>query len=401
MKPLSKLCVSLSALMALAIIVLAQTQTHQVLGKIDYQALYDAAPGIPTTPAEAGKRAFGPDILAVSDTTALDTFYAPFYKRVEDARDVIKDAVANQSQSMEQISQRSRAQAEDSAIIKRMGGTEKIAGMSDEERQQAAAQAVGGYQQSLAGGPPGAGGGMQALMQRLMSDPEYQARFDKMSKAEQEAELKKYTGNSQAPPPPKGETAAERKARQTTTEATSVRAQQDELGEIIRRMHTGDEEWEKKDAAIVASPGNHKQVREDVNAKIAKLPIIGTGEAGPYVDPVKYDALLRELATRDRARSAWELQQRSALYTQRKTKYKEVAAAYTAWHKRSFTPVSSETTHIMDDSTAEMALKAEQGLIGLSEKLAQYSQEVTRDAANYEQSYQQWMRKPPAKPIVK
>jgi hypothetical protein len=271
--------------------------------------------------------------------------------------------------------------------------------MSDEERQQAAAQAVGGYQQSM-GGSGGSGGGMQAMMQRMMSDPEYQARFEKMSKAEQEAEIKKYTGN-QAPPPPKGETAAERRARQTTTEATSVLAQQNELGEIIRRINAGNEEWQQKDAAILATPGNHQQIKDDIDVKIGKLPIIGQGEAGPFVDPVAYDALLRELSVRDRARAAWELPRRSALYNQRKAKYKEVAAAYTAWHKRSFTAVSSETTHIMDDSTAEMALKAEQDLIGLSEELARYSEEVTRDAASYEQSYQQWMKKPPAKPIAK
>ncbi|HEY7616013.1 MAG TPA: hypothetical protein VH744_04360, partial [Terriglobales bacterium] len=154
---LRKFCISLLAIMALAIIVLAQSQTHRVLGKIDYQALYDAVPGVPATSAEAGTRAFGPNIVAANDATALDVFYAPFYKRVAGARDIIKDAVANQSQSMEQISQRTKAQAEDSAIISRMGGTEKIAAMSDEERQQAAAQAVGGYQQSM-GGSGGSGG---------------------------------------------------------------------------------------------------------------------------------------------------------------------------------------------------------------------------------------------------
>jgi hypothetical protein len=242
---------------------------------------------------------------------------------------------------------------------------------------------------------------MQAMMQRMMNDPEYQARFEKMSKAEQEAELKKYMGNAQAPKPPKGETAAERRARQTTTEATSVMAQQDELSAIMRRLEGVDQEFEKKDAAILATPGNHKQISEEVSAKIAKLPVIGTGEAGDYVDPVKVQAFQRELATRDRARSTWELQQRSALYAQRKAKYKEVAAAYTAWYKRSFTPVSSETTHILDDTTAEIALKFEQSLIDLSEKLAQYSTEATRDAANYEQWYQKKMSEPPARPIAK
>jgi hypothetical protein len=145
-----KSCVSLLALAltALSTIALAQRQTHKVLGKIDYQALYDAVPGVPATSAEAGKRTYGPDIVGAGEPAALDQFYAPFYQRVSGARDVIKDAVANQDQSMQQIGQRSKAQAEDSAIISRMGGTEKMGEMSEAELQQAAVQATGDFQQS-------------------------------------------------------------------------------------------------------------------------------------------------------------------------------------------------------------------------------------------------------------
>ena len=136
-------------------------------------------------------------------------FYAPFNQKVAAARDVIKDAVANREKNQEALAQRSIAQANASPIISRMGGLDKMSKMSEEELKQAAAQAAGSYTQSLSGAPTNApGGGMQAMMQRLMSDPAYQARFEKMSKAEQEAELQKYMGNAEAPPPPVGETAA-------------------------------------------------------------------------------------------------------------------------------------------------------------------------------------------------
>ena len=49
-----------------------------------------------------------------------------------------------------------------------------------------------------------------------------------------------------------------------------------------------------------------------------KLPVIGHGEAGNIVDPIKLQALERERVTRDRTRATWELQQRATLYTQRK-----------------------------------------------------------------------------------
>src|SRR5439155_25907489 len=106
------------------------------------------------------------------------------------------------------------------------------------EAQQAAIQAAGDYQQSLAGAPGNApsGGGMQAMMQRMMNDPAYQERFEKMTKQEQEAEVRKYMGNAQAPAPPTEETAAERRAKQATKEGTAVLAKQNELSNIIQRM---------------------------------------------------------------------------------------------------------------------------------------------------------------------
>jgi hypothetical protein len=177
---LTKSVLVLFALTALAAVVLAQQQSRAVLGKIDHQALLEAAPGIPATPAEAGKRAYGAEIKADRPPLVLDTFYASFYKKVEAARDVIKDAVANRQQNQEALTQRSIAQAEASPIVNRMGGVDKMSEMSEEEAKQAAAQAAGSYQQSLSGAPSNpSGGGMQAMMQRMMNDPAYQERFEK------------------------------------------------------------------------------------------------------------------------------------------------------------------------------------------------------------------------------
>ena len=59
-----KLTLALFALAALAAVGLAEQQSRTVLGKIDHQALLESVPGIPATSAEAGKRAYGPDIKA-------------------------------------------------------------------------------------------------------------------------------------------------------------------------------------------------------------------------------------------------------------------------------------------------------------------------------------------------
>ncbi len=397
MKPtLTKSVLALFACTALAAVMLAEQQSRAVLGKIDFQALLEAVPGIPATPAEAAKRAYGTEIKADQPPFVLDTFYAPFYKKVAAARDIIKDAVANRSQNQEALAQRTRAQAEASPIVNRMGGIDKISEMSEEEAKQAAAQAVGSYQQSLSGAPGNtpSGGGMQAMMQRMMNDPAYQERFEKMSKKEQEAELQKYMGK--APPPPVGETAAERQAKQATKETTAVLAKQNELSDIIQRVRAGDAEFAKKDQAILATPGGHDQIAKEIGARIQKLPVVATGEAGDMVDPVKLQALQREQATRDRTRAAWELQQRTALYAQRKAQYKEVAAAYEAWFKQNLGPINSQTAQLLDDATVEMAVHCEEELIGLSESLAKYTERATTDAAQYEQAYQKKMSEPAA-----
>jgi len=319
-RTLMKLTLVLLALAALAAVGPAEQQSRTVLGKIDHQALLEAVPGIPATTAEAGKRTYGPDIKAREEPNALDSFYAPCKKQVADARKVIKKAVANRERNREELGERTRAQAEASPIVNRMGGIEKISEMSEEEQKQAAAQAVGSYQQSLSGAPGNtpAGGGMQAMVERMMNDPAYQERFEKMSKKEQEAELQKYMGNAHAPAPPSGETAAERQAKQATKETAAAMAGQNELGNILQRMRAGDAEFDNKDKAILAAPGGHDQIAKEIGDRMQKLPVIGHGEAGNIVDPIKLQALERERVTRDRTRATWELQQRATLYTQRK-----------------------------------------------------------------------------------
>ena len=63
MKPTqTKFILTFFGIAFLVTIALAQTSTRSVLGKIDFIVLYDAAPGVPASPAEAGKRAYGADI---------------------------------------------------------------------------------------------------------------------------------------------------------------------------------------------------------------------------------------------------------------------------------------------------------------------------------------------------
>jgi hypothetical protein len=56
---------------------------------------------------------------------------------------------------------------------------------------------------------------------------------------------------------------------------------------------------------------------------------------------------------------------------------------------------------VLDDATVEMAVSVEEELIALSENLARYTAEATRNAAHYERSYQDRMSEPAARPFTK
>jgi hypothetical protein len=392
MKPmLTKLNLALLAFMALAAVLLAEQQPQAVLGKIDFAALFDAAPAMPADTVDAGKRTYGTDINLSLQTADLSPFYEPFSKRVAAAREVIQGAVDGRPANQQALQQRAKVQANDSAIISRMGGIDKISDMSEAEAQQAAAQAVGSYQQSLSGGR-GNPSGMQAMLERMMKDPAYQERFEKMPKKEQEAELRKYMGNALAPTPPVGETAAERQAKQAVDETSAVLAKQNDVAAIFQRIQGIDAEFVQKDQVITTGAGSHEQIAQQTRAKIAKIPLVDGGEAGPMPDPAKLKAVQREHATLDRNRAALELRQRTALYAERKTKYKEVAASYAAWLKQYVGPINNATANLLNDATADTALRCEDELINLADNLRKYNEETTRDAALYEQSYQKRLR---------
>jgi hypothetical protein len=120
--------------------------------------------------------------------------------------------------------------------------------------------------------------------------------------------------------------------------------------------------------------------------------VVELGEYGHDRDPEKVMPLLREQATRDRDRAAWELQQRTALHAQRKAQYKELATAYAVWLQQNLGRINTSMADPLHNTNTELAVVGyEDGLIGLSETLAKYSEETTKDAARYEKAYQDKM----------
>jgi hypothetical protein len=396
MKPtVTRIMLAVLLLTALAAI-LAAEQPQAVLGKINFATLFDSAPAMPVSTAEASKRTYGTEPNANADTSGLDAFYVAYNKRVADSREVIKPAVEARPANQEAMAQEATAQADNSAIISRMGGTEKISQMNEQEMQQAAMQAAGSYQQSMAPQGSQTSGGMQAVMQRVMNDPAYRERFEKMTPQEQEAEMRKAMGPGAHVA--EHTAAEEQRAMQAPNEVKRVMAKQNDLNGIYQKILGIDAEFVKKDQAISTAPGSHEQIMQQIQAKIAKIPMVDGGEAGPIPDPVQFRAAQVERATLNRKRAALELQQRTALYAQRKVQYKEVAGSYATWLKQNAAPVSNSTAKLMEEANAEIALHCEEELINLAEGLRKYHEQTTRDAAQHERGYQTTMSEPSPAP---
>ena len=90
-----------------------------------------------------------------------------------------------------------RQEADKNPMIQQMGGTDKIAKMSESERKAAALQAAN----NMMSNPAAVMGGnnnpaMNKLMQDMMQNPELAKKFEKMSPAEKEVFMKKYFADS-------------------------------------------------------------------------------------------------------------------------------------------------------------------------------------------------------------
>jgi hypothetical protein len=317
-----------------------QGQEATIAGKTDIQALIEAAPGLPASTAEAATRAYGPDVRMHEMPVELDTVYGPFFNRAAAAHKQLKEAMQARAKSMPAkatVEMQARAQANSNPIVAGMGGIDAIQKMTPEQRKQAALQSVAAFQASLA------------------------------------------TGGS-------------RTQARSSNDIAAANAFRNELNQMLQKIAKVDADFAQLDQAITNAPGSHEQIAQEISAKMANIPFVELGEYGRDRDPVQAMALLREQATRDRGRAAWELGQRTALHSWRKGQYKRLASEYDAWLKQNMGRINTSMADPLRNTNTEMAvLGYEDGLISLSETLAKYTEETTKDAARYERQYQDKM----------
>jgi len=372
----TRLVFALSAMSAFA----QAQQSPSILGKTDVHALLEAAPGVPNTPAEAAKRA-----------QQSGDIFPSFYQRTTEAHELIKQGAAARAKGMPDqvtLEAQAKAQSNSNPIVAGMGGIDKVQQMTPEQRKAAAQQSMAAFQQNLVTGGGRNSPSMQAMMQRVMNDPEYRARFQKMSEQEKEAELRKNMGMV-APPTPEQQQKAQQPIAASNETATTM-AIRNELGQMAQHIGEIDSDLAKKDHAISTSKGSHDEISREIGAKMGKVPVVELGEYGHDRDPAQVMALELEQATRDRERAAIELSQRADLYAQRKAQYQEVVSSYDAWLKQNLNQINTSVADPLSGNNTELAVIGyEDGLISLAENLAKYSEEASRDAARFENAYQE------------
>ena len=363
-------------------------QPATVVGKTDLTGLLEAAPAIPVNVESATAKAYGPNAAPYAKNQ-LDAAYDPFFKRATAAHDVLKNAVATHAKSTQDpatVQRQAMTQANSNPLVSGMGGIDKIQQMSPEERQAAARQSAAAWQQSLITGNGRNSPEMQAMMQRVMSDPSYRAKLNNMSEADQRAEIQRNMG-AVAP-----QTAEQHQKVQASLQAgneiVQANAMRAELAQMMQHLGQIEVEWMRTDQAISNTPGNHTQIMNEIGDKMAKVPVIELGEYGHDKDPAQVQALELERAKRDRDRAAQELPERLKLYQQRKAQYQELVNGYQAWLKQNLGRINTTPIEAFHNVNTEVSVAAyEESLIGLSENLAKYSKKIVDETAGYEMDY--------------
>ena len=217
--------------------------------------------------------------------------YDPFLQKIEAEKKQFAEIAVKQNKYNEVyknegqagLEKRAKEQSDKSPIIKEMGGTDKVMQMSEVERKAAALQAVNNLQQNP-------NNPMSGFAQKYQSDPAFAARFNKMSQAEKEAELKKFMAENQTKNPNAFD-AAQHEAQKNEINRNKNNAQAKIEFDLLMQRTT-----ERLQAASDRQIRIGKKIEELVNEMkanvsarfgplYAAVPIVELGEYGHDKDP--------------------------------------------------------------------------------------------------------------------
>jgi hypothetical protein len=239
-------------------------------------------------------------ILPLAGQADLDAKFDPYIKKIESQQKKLAEFVAKnsklqqvyQKEGEEGVKKRAMAESDKSVIMQQMGGTEKLMNMSDAERKAAALKMASDVKSNPAMLTGNNSPGMNAMMQKMMTDKEYAKRFNKMSDAEKEAEMKKFIGESSNNI---DATKSSQQRQQEISEGNNIKYTQDITllnMRVQKRLEAAAEHYGKNVAAINEWVDNVKnKIGKWYSAKYAAIPVVELGEYGHDKDPEQVQAL--------------------------------------------------------------------------------------------------------------
>ncbi|MCB9298693.1 MAG: hypothetical protein H6559_37090 [Lewinellaceae bacterium] len=369
-----------------------QSITNSLLGTTDIPAYIQEVPMLPATLEEAAYRAYGGDYLQ-PDHQSMDNFYKPAEDKIrlvqQRYEDYCREKYGNAAPDMEAMKQ----DINRNPIVKGMGGVDAVQDMSQQQAEEAATQAANQY----IADPFAASGinspGMTALYQKMMSDPAYARRFEKMSEQERMAELQKYMANDPAVAntPERAQQARQQMAhRDNVTNSMEINQK---LTEMSQEMYAVVNKYGERLQAIDNQPGNHAEIDADFNRKYNALPEIIAGEAGRQKDPELEKKLRIETAARHREFAAASLKQYIPLLDELKAQYVRIADSYMQFIAANRHRVNGDPAGLYDGTNTELAIaNFESSLLGSGLDIIRQARQLTRNTATWEQNYQEVMQ---------
>lgn len=373
------------------------TAQHSILGTTDIQGYIRELPELPKTAEAAAIQAYGVNPL-MPDNMALEKFYEAFEakltQRIAEYQAFAKQKMAQGGATEADYRRETAAMANKNPIVANMGGYDKVSNMNEAEAKAAAEQATAQYMADPFAGSGTQSAGMSALYQKVISDPAYAKKFEKMSDAEKEAELRKYMANDRPATKTPAETAQYRsQVAQQQSQADRIRNAQEiqlKLLEYQQDISAVGMAYGQKMEAIKQAGKSHDAISQEYAKRYNAIPMVSLGEYGHDHDPEKVRPLRLEEAKIQLERAQQELKENTAALAEASKEYQAIIADYLGYLKLNYSKIYGGTTakDMMEATNTEQPLLSfESGLLGLGLQLSGYAKEITKEAANWQANY--------------
>jgi len=243
-------------------------------------------------------------ILALAVEADLDAKFDPYVKKIEFQQKQLVDKVAKnsklqqvyQKEGQEGLEKRAMAESDKSKIIQQMGGMENLMKMSDAERKAAAQKMANDLRANPGLISGNSNPGADAMSKKLMNDKDYAKKFNKMSDAEKEAEVKKFMAeNPQQPDPNYDPVKSNQQHDKLMAERDNTKYTQDITLLTLRiqkRLDSAAAHYSKNVMAINDWTDDvRKKIGKWYSARYAAIPVVELGEYGHDKDPEQVQAL--------------------------------------------------------------------------------------------------------------